>query len=71
MEVYADQLARAAATGHPERMRLLLAAESAALAGIRFVSEGFADRAYTATGGLAARDTPGAVLDADMALAQA
>ncbi|MFD4406890.1 LamB/YcsF family protein [Nocardia sp. NPDC058499] len=45
--------------------------ESAALAGIRFVSEGFADRAYTATGGLAARDTPGAVLDADMALAQA
>ncbi|MEU1984728.1 5-oxoprolinase subunit PxpA [Nocardia sp. NPDC019395] len=45
--------------------------ESAALAGIRFLSEGFADRAYTATGGLAPRDTPGAVLDPDTALAQA
>ncbi|WP_280424006.1 bifunctional 3'-5' exonuclease/DNA polymerase [Nocardia carnea] len=31
LEVYADQLARAAATEHPERMRLLLAAESAGM----------------------------------------
>ncbi|MFI1464034.1 bifunctional 3'-5' exonuclease/DNA polymerase [Nocardia carnea] len=31
LEVYAGQLARTAATGHPERMRLLLAAESAGM----------------------------------------
>lgn len=45
--------------------------ESATLAGIRFVGEGFADRAYTAAGGLAPRGTAGAVLDADHAVAQA
>ncbi|MGW5385320.1 bifunctional 3'-5' exonuclease/DNA polymerase [Nocardia sp. NPDC003963] len=31
LEVYADQVARTAATAHPERMRLLLAAESAGM----------------------------------------
>lgn len=45
--------------------------KTATAAGTPFVSEGFADRAYTATGGLAPRDTPGAVLDPDQALAQA
>ncbi|GGL26393.1 LamB/YcsF family protein [Nocardia jinanensis] len=45
--------------------------KSALAAGTPFVSEGFADRGYTAAGGLAARGTPGAVLDTDMAVAQA
>ncbi|WP_459548666.1 LamB/YcsF family protein [Nocardia sp. X0981] len=45
--------------------------KSAITAGTPFVSEGFADRAYTATGGLAPRNTPGAVLDPQQALAQA
>ncbi|MCP2276703.1 LamB/YcsF family protein [Nocardia amikacinitolerans] len=38
---------------------------------IRFVGEGFADRAYTPTGLLAPRGLPGAVLHADEAVAQA
>ncbi|MGK8521286.1 LamB/YcsF family protein [Nocardia asteroides] len=46
--------------------------ESAArAAGVRFVGEGFADRAYTPDGALAARGTPGAVLDPLEAVAQA
>ncbi|MFI9538018.1 LamB/YcsF family protein [Nocardia fusca] len=45
--------------------------KSALAAGTRFVSEGFADRAYTAAGGLAPRGTPGAVLGTDPAVAQA
>ncbi|MEU7763723.1 5-oxoprolinase subunit PxpA [Nocardia sp. NPDC049190] len=40
-------------------------------AGIRFVSEGFADRAYTPTGTLAARGMAGAVLQPNEAAAQA
>ncbi|MCP2318622.1 UPF0271 protein [Nocardia amikacinitolerans] len=38
---------------------------------VRFVGEGFADRAYTPTGSLAPRGLPGAVLHADEAVAQA
>lgn len=38
-------------------------AEAARRAGLRFVAEGFADRAYLADGRLAPRDTPGAVHD--------
>ncbi|MCP2294916.1 UPF0271 protein [Nocardia amikacinitolerans] len=38
---------------------------------VRFVGEGFADRAYTPTGLLAPRGLPGAVLHADEAVAQA
>ncbi|MCP2291396.1 LamB/YcsF family protein [Nocardia amikacinitolerans] len=38
---------------------------------VRFVGEGFADRAYTSTGSLAPRGLPGAVLHADEAVAQA
>ncbi|MFD0360376.1 LamB/YcsF family protein [Nocardia sp. GCM10030253] len=38
---------------------------------IRFVGEGFADRAYTPTGALAARGVPGAVLQPNEAVAQA
>ncbi|UFS94567.1 LamB/YcsF family protein [Nocardia huaxiensis] len=46
--------------------------ENAALAaGTPFFGEGFADRAYTPEGLLAARGTPGAVLGADAAVAQA
>ncbi|WP_328389614.1 LamB/YcsF family protein [Nocardia sp. NBC_00416] len=45
--------------------------KAAVAAGTQFASEGFADRAYTAQGGLVSRDTPGAVLNTDMALAQA
>ncbi|AYF74640.1 LamB/YcsF family protein [Nocardia yunnanensis] len=40
-------------------------------AGTRFVGEGFADRAYTPEGLLAPRGLPGAVLDAEAAVAQA
>ncbi|MFQ6396963.1 LamB/YcsF family protein [Nocardia sp. KC 131] len=40
-------------------------------AGIRFVGEGFADRAYTPTGALAARGVSGAVLQPNEAVAQA
>ena len=39
--------------------------------GIAFFAEGFADRAYTASGALAARAVPGAVLDHTAAVAQA
>ncbi len=39
--------------------------------GVRFVGEGFADRAYTATGTLASRGVAGAVLSPDDAVAQA
>ncbi|MBF6213662.1 LamB/YcsF family protein [Nocardia puris] len=46
--------------------------EAAAVdAKIRFVGEGFADRAYTPEGSLAPRGVPGAVLHADDAVAQA
>ncbi|MGY2006943.1 LamB/YcsF family protein [Nocardia gipuzkoensis] len=46
--------------------------EAAAQAtGVRFVGEGFADRAYTPDGSLAARGTPGAVLGPQEAVAQA
>ncbi|WP_051027693.1 5-oxoprolinase subunit PxpA, partial [Nocardia higoensis] len=46
--------------------------EQAALAaGVGFVGEGFADRAYTETGGLAPRGLPGAVLHPEDAVAQA
>jgi 5-oxoprolinase (ATP-hydrolysing) subunit A len=38
---------------------------------VRFVSEGFADRAYTPNGTLAARGLPGAVLQTNNAVAQA
>ncbi|MFD3510004.1 LamB/YcsF family protein [Nocardia sp. NPDC058666] len=38
---------------------------------LRFVGEGFADRAYTATGSLAPRGVAGAVLSVDDAVAQA
>ncbi|MGW5920367.1 LamB/YcsF family protein [Nocardia fluminea] len=38
---------------------------------VRFVGEGFADRAYTATGSLAPRGVAGAVLSPDDAVAQA
>ncbi|WP_156094664.1 LamB/YcsF family protein [Nocardia lijiangensis] len=44
---------------------------AAAEAKIRFVGEGFADRAYTPSGSLAPRGLPGAVLHADEAVAQA
>ncbi|MGO4617351.1 LamB/YcsF family protein [Nocardia sp. 2YAB30] len=40
-------------------------------AGVRFVGEGFADRAYTANGLLAARSVPGSVLQPNEAVAQA
>ncbi|MBH0781235.1 LamB/YcsF family protein [Nocardia bovistercoris] len=45
--------------------------QSAAAAGLRFVGEGFADRAYTPRGTLAPRGTEGAVLHANDAVAQA
>jgi UPF0271 protein len=49
-----------------------LALEMASGAGIRTIDEGFADRAYTAEGGLVPRDQPGAVLtDPDDAARQA
>lgn len=38
-------------------------AEAAAAVGLRFVAEGFADRAYTATGHLVPRSESGAVID--------
>lgn len=44
---------------------------AAAAAGVRFVGEGFADRAYTEEGGLAPRGVPGAVLAAEEAVEQA
>ncbi|MFQ6325467.1 LamB/YcsF family protein [Nocardia sp. CWNU-33] len=44
---------------------------AATAAEIRFVGEGFADRAYTPSGALAARGTPGAVLQPNEAVAQA
>lgn len=44
---------------------------AAVAAGVRFVGEGFADRAYTETGGLAPRHVPGAVLPAHDAVEQA
>jgi len=44
---------------------------AAAVAGVRFVGEGFADRAYTEAGGLAPRGVPGAVLAAEEAVEQA
>ncbi|MBX3724549.1 MAG: 5-oxoprolinase subunit PxpA [Xanthomonadales bacterium] len=43
-------------------------AEAAAHTGLRFVAEGFADRAYQADGGLAPRNLPGAVLGRPAAL---
>ncbi|WP_194832473.1 LamB/YcsF family protein [Nocardia sp. XZ_19_369] len=46
-------------------------AHAAEAAKVRFVGEGFADRAYTPTGTLAKRGLPGAVLDTDAAVAQA
>ncbi|WP_225725729.1 MULTISPECIES: LamB/YcsF family protein [unclassified Nocardia] len=46
-------------------------AKAAEEAGIRFVGEGFADRAYTAEGLLASRKLPGAVLHTKEAVAQA
>jgi UPF0271 protein len=46
-------------------------AAAAADAGIEFVAEAFADRAYTPAGRLVPRGEPGAVLDSDAALAQA
>lgn len=45
--------------------------QAAEAAGIRFVPEGFADRAYTPAGGLVPRSEPGAINDMDRALAQA
>ncbi|GAA5106540.1 LamB/YcsF family protein [Nocardia iowensis] len=45
--------------------------EAAEAAKVRFVGEGFADRAYTPTGTLAARGLPGAVLRTNEAVAQA
>ncbi|MGW4715163.1 LamB/YcsF family protein [Nocardia sp. NPDC004260] len=46
--------------------------ESAAEAvGVRFIGEGFADRGYTPEGSLAARGTPGAVLEPREAVVQA
>ncbi|HLS77208.1 MAG TPA: 5-oxoprolinase subunit PxpA [Nocardia sp.] len=44
---------------------------AARAAGVEFVGEGFADRAYTGSGRLAPRGVPGAVLPADEAVAQA
>ncbi|MFI2476849.1 LamB/YcsF family protein [Nocardia xishanensis] len=44
---------------------------AAAEAKIRFVGEGFADRAYTPSGSLAPRGLPGAVLHSEEAVAQA
>ncbi|BAD60506.1 LamB/YcsF family protein [Nocardia farcinica] len=44
---------------------------AATAAGVRFIGEGFADRAYTPEGRLAPRGRAGAVLDADAAVAQA
>ncbi|MGY1945761.1 LamB/YcsF family protein [Nocardia asiatica] len=52
----------------PAGTQLEVAAEAA---GVRFVGEGFADRAYTPDGSLAARGTPGAVLGPQEAVAQA
>ncbi|MFJ1455897.1 LamB/YcsF family protein [Nocardia sp. N2S4-5] len=46
-------------------------AAAAAAAGIAFHAEGFADRAYTPSGTLVARGTPGSVLGEEAALAQA
>lgn len=45
--------------------------EAATAAGVRFVGEGFADRAYTPRGTLAPRGTQGAVLHTNDAVAQA
>lgn len=45
--------------------------DAAAASGIRFVAEGFADRAYQANGRLVPRSRPGAVHDPDIAVAQA
>jgi 5-oxoprolinase (ATP-hydrolysing) subunit A len=39
--------------------------------GVRFIGEGFADRGYTPSGGLADRGTPGAILHTNEAVAQA
>ncbi|MFG3616377.1 LamB/YcsF family protein [Nocardia sp. NPDC047654] len=66
----------AAITEYDPRLALLGPAgthlETAAqAAGVRFVGEGFADRAYTAEGSLAPRGTPGAVLEPRDAVAQA
>ncbi|MEU6831960.1 5-oxoprolinase subunit PxpA [Nocardia beijingensis] len=66
----------AAMTDYDPRLALLGPAgtqlESAAqAAGVRFVGEGFADRAYTPDGSLAPRGTPGAVLGPREAVAQA
>jgi UPF0271 protein len=53
--------------GPPGTTLLAVAAEL----GLQAVAEGFADRAYTAQGGLVERDEPGAVLAHDAALEQA
>ncbi|MEV6320404.1 5-oxoprolinase subunit PxpA [Nocardia sp. NPDC051787] len=52
----------------PAGTQLELAAQDA---GVRFIGEGFADRAYTLDGSLAARGAPGAVLHPADAVAQA
>ncbi|MGV9614991.1 LamB/YcsF family protein [Nocardia xishanensis] len=61
---YDDELALLGPAGSELEM-------AAAEAKIRFVGEGFADRAYTPAGSLAPRGLPGAVLHADDAVAQA
>ncbi|WP_405178918.1 LamB/YcsF family protein [Nocardia sp. NBC_01377] len=72
---YADAVIAALAEYDP-RLALLGPAgsrlEDAAVArGVRFVGEGFADRGYSPAGALAPRGTPGAVLHANEAVAQA
>ncbi|MFE7744811.1 LamB/YcsF family protein [Nocardia sp. NPDC057455] len=71
----ADAVA-AAITEYDPRLALLGPAgtqleRAAEAAGVRFVGEGFADRAYTPDGSLAARGTPGAVLGPRDAVDQA
>jgi UPF0271 protein len=74
-EAVAEAIA-AAVTGYHRPLVVLGPANSrlhqaATAAGIGFRAEGFADRAYLGTGGLAPRSNPAAVLGADAAVQQA
>jgi 5-oxoprolinase (ATP-hydrolysing) subunit A len=74
-EAVADAIAAAVTAYHRELVILGPANsrlhQAATAAGIGFRAEGFADRAYLGTGGLAPRSNPTAVLGADAAVQQA
>lgn len=72
----AARLVAAAIAAEDEQLAILTLpgsalATAAAAAGLPVLREGFADRAYTAAGGLVARGTPGAMLGPERAAAQA